>query len=70
MAKLINSHKIKVRMAEMNIRQKDIAEELNIAPPTVSLKLNNERPMSLEEAEKLSKFLKIKDKDFGSYFFA
>ena len=66
---MINSNKIKGRMVEMCITQKDIANELNIAPPTVSQKLNNVRPMDLSEAEKLSKLLRIKPEEFANYFF-
>lgn len=67
---MINSSKIKGRMVEMGINQKDVAKELNIAPPTVSQKINNIRPMDLDEAEILAKMLKIPLSDFGEYFFS
>ena len=38
---MINTFKIKGRMAEMGITQKDIASSLHVAPPTVSQKINN-----------------------------
>lgn len=67
---MINSSKIKGRMVEMGINQKDVAKELNLAPPTVSQKINNIRPMDLDEAEALAKMLKIPLSDFGEYFFS
>lgn len=67
---MINSNKLKGRMREMGIVQKDVAEWLNLAAPTVSQKLNGVRPMDLDEAKALADLLKIKDSDFGSYFFA
>lgn len=67
---MINSNKIKGRMVEMGITQKDVARTLNIAPPTVSQKINNVRPMDLNEAETLAKMLKIQPSEFGAYFFS
>lgn len=67
---MINTFKIKGRMAEMGITQKDIASSLHVAPPTVSQKINNIRPMDLNEAEELAKMLKITDDDFAVYFFS
>lgn len=66
---LINTAKLKGRMAEMELTQKDIAREMNLATPTINQKINNLRSMSLEEAERLSKILKIESTKFGEYFF-
>ena len=67
--KLPNTDKIKARMDELSITQVQLARELGVATPTICQKINNIRPFSLEEAEKVAEVLKIKDKDFGSYFF-
>ncbi len=67
---MINSNKIKGRMVELGITQKDVAKHLNIAPPTVSQKINNVRPMDLDEAEALAKMLEIQSGEFGIYFFS
>ena len=56
-------------MAELNLKQKDLAEALSLAESSVNLKLNNNRPMTVEEAQIIAKKLKIKNADFGSYFF-
>ena len=56
---MINTNKIKGRMAELQITQKDVATSLGLAQPTVNQKINNIRPMDLNEAEKLSDLLHI-----------
>lgn len=66
---MINSNRIKGRLVEMGMTNKDVAKELNLALSTVSQKINNIRPMTLTEAEKLRKLLKIKDSEFTAYFF-
>lgn len=66
---MINTNKIKGRMAELQLTQKDIADSLGLAQPTVNQKINNIRPMDLNEAEKLSILLNISPEDFAVYFF-
>lgn len=66
---VINTLKIKGRMVELGLTQKDVAKELKLAPPTVSQKINNVRPMYLSEAEKIAKLLKINNDEFAIYFF-
>lgn len=66
---MINTAKIKGRLAELGLTQRDVATALGIAQPTANQKLNNIRAMSLDEAEKLSKLLNISANDFGEYFF-
>lgn len=67
---MLNVAKVRGRMAELKLTQKDVSEALGIALPTVSQKLNRVRPMDLDEAEKLAKLLQIEDSQFGEYFFA
>lgn len=67
--KMVNTLKLKGKMAELGYNQKDVAKQLGISPATVSQKLNNVRPMTLLEANTLSEFLEIEDKDFKEYFF-
>lgn len=66
---MLNSEMIKARMKEKNVTQKDIANILGIAPPTVSQKINGVRPMDLNEAEVIAKKLDIMPSEFGRYFF-
>lgn len=67
---MLNVNKIRGRLAELNLTQRDVAQALGIALPTASQKLNRVRPMDLDEAEKLAALLKIDDDQFGEYFFA
>lgn len=67
---MLNVDKIRGRMAEMRLTQKDVARALGIAVPTASQKLNRVRPMDLDEAEKLATLLRLEDSQFGEYFFA
>ncbi len=67
---LINTNKIKGRMVEMQITQKDVANFLGLAQPTVNQKINNIRPMNLNEAEKISDLLNITPEEFAIYFFS
>lgn len=66
---MVNTSKMKARMKEFRLTQKDLAEALNIATPTMSQKLNNIRPMYLKEADILADILKIDTNQFGEYFF-
>lgn len=67
---MLNVSKVRGRMAELNLTQKDVARELGLAPPTVSQKLNRVRPMDLDEAEKLATLLQLESNQFSEYFFA
>lgn len=66
---MLNIDKVRGRMAELKITQKDVAAELNIAQPTASQKLNRIRPLDLDEANRLAKLLQLDDSQFAEYFF-
>lgn len=66
---MINTGKIKGRLAEMGLTQKDVAIALEIAQPTANQKINNIRPMDLNEAEKLAYLLHLRPEEFQLYFF-
>lgn len=67
---MINTGKIKGKLAELGLTQKDVADALNIAQPTANQKINNIRPMDLDEAEKLASLLNLEPEEFKTYFFA
>lgn len=67
---MLNVDKVRGRLAELRLTQKDVAKALGIAPATASQKLNRVRPMDLDEAEKLACLLQLDDNQFGDYFFA
>lgn len=66
---MINTGKIKGKMVEMQITQRDVADKLEIAQSTLNLKINNRRPMNLNEAEKICELLNISANEVGEYFF-
>lgn len=67
---MINTNKLKGLLREKELTQADVAKCLDLTQPTVNQKINNVRPMTLDEAEKLSILLDIDAGEFGVYFFA
>ena len=66
---MVNTNKLKGRIVELGFTQTDAAECLGIAQSTFNQKINNVRPMDLNEADKLAEWLKIPDTEYGTYFF-
>lgn len=66
---MINSQKIKAKIIENGLTQQNVAERLGIKQPTLNQKINNIRPMDLDEAEQLAIILCITDDEFKHYFF-
>lgn len=66
---MVNTLKLKARIVECGLKQKDVAKALSVAPSTVSQKINNIRPMYLEEADLIASLLKIDTMQYGEYFF-
>ncbi|MTP85145.1 helix-turn-helix domain-containing protein, partial [Turicibacter sanguinis] len=56
---MVNSAKIKGRLIELGLTQKEVSRKLGLAQPTFNQKLNNIRVFDLEEAEKLQEILNI-----------
>ena len=66
---MVNSEAIKNRMKELNLRQKDAANCLGCKPSTACQKINNRRPMYLDEAWKLAILLGVENEG-RTYVFA
>lgn len=66
---MINTLKIKSRIMELGLKQSDIARALDISLPTANQKINNVRPLNMQEARKISQLLKIEDDDFVHFFY-
>ena len=49
---MLNTDRIKARLDELNMTQADLAAVISVAVPTMCQKINNVRPLSLDEAEK------------------
>lgn len=69
---MINERKIKGRMVELGLTQKDVADKnvWNCALPTVSQKLSGVRPIYLDEANALAKLLKLTELEYYEFFYA
>lgn len=69
---MINERKIKGRMVEMGLTQKDVASKdvWDCALPTVSQKLSGARPIFLDEANALAKLLKLTEMEYYEFFYA
>ena len=65
-----NSELIKKQMKEKGVTQKDLAEAIGIAAPTVSQKINGIRPLDLSEARIIAEKLEINAGEFGEFFFS
>lgn len=68
---MINSNKIKGRLVELGLTQKDVAAKdvWDCALPTVSQKINRVRPITLDEANALAKLLKLTVSEYWEFFF-
>ena len=65
---VINSEKIKQRMHEKRVTQKELADALGLKISSVSQKLNGKRTFYLHEAVKVCEVLEIPPEEFASYF--
>jgi len=65
---MVNTNKLKGRLVEKGYKQADAANHLEMAQPTFNQKINNIRPMDLDEAERLAEFLDITNEEFPSFF--
>ena len=66
---MINTAKIKERMKEIGITQRDMAHVLGISEPAVSQKLNNQKATNLKQAKTIAEMLNIKNYELKAYFF-
>ncbi|MGJ4851909.1 helix-turn-helix transcriptional regulator [Bacillota bacterium Meth-B3] len=67
---MVNTNKLLGRMVELGMTQKKLAKAIDCHQSTLSLKINNARPMNLDEANCIAKHLEIPDSEYGAYFFA
>lgn len=67
---MFNANKVRGKLAEMQLTQKDVAKVWNCSLPTVSQKLNGLRPLFLDEAVSLANLLELTDQEKVDIFFA
>lgn len=56
----VNSNKIKSLIIEQGLTQTDVAEKMGLSYSTFNLKINNERPINLNEIKDLCLILNIR----------
>ena len=64
---MINANKLRARIVELGMTQKQVAEKIGMSEKTFSVKMNNGK-VGLDEADKMIEVLKIEQPD--KYFFA
>ncbi len=65
----MNVIEIKKRNLELGITPKDWAECLGVKLQNAYNKINGKSHLTLEQANKIQKLLRIDDREFGLYFF-
>ena len=65
----MNVIKIKKRNLELGITPKDWAECLGVKLQNAYNKINGKSHLTLEQANRIQKLLRIDDHEFGLYFF-
>lgn len=63
---MINANKIRARIVELGMNQKQVAAQIGMSEKTFSIKMNNGK-FGLDEADKMIEVLKIEKPD--NYFF-
>ena len=65
---VVNTLKLRGRIREKGLTQKDVAAALDVSETTVGAKINNKSPITLDEAEQIAKVLEIPDDEFVVFF--
>lgn len=65
---MINTLKLKGRMAEKEKNYKKLASKINCSAYTLGQKVSNKAPMNLDEANILANELDIVDSEFKEFF--
>lgn len=62
-------HKLRVRFAELDMSQNEVARRAGIAPATMTTRMTGRFPFTATEIMALAKVLCIKPEEYGEYFF-
>ena len=62
-------HKLRVRFAEMELRQGDVAQAAGMAKSTMTARMKGYQPWTSDEIMAVAKVLNIPREQFGEYFF-
>jgi transcriptional regulator with XRE-family HTH domain len=67
-SKMPNTMKIREKVEEREMTYKELAKLMEMSAYTLRRKIKNIVPMTIEEAERMSNILDIKDEEFSSIF--
>ena len=62
-------HKLRVRFAELEMTQNEVARRAGIATGTMTSRMQGKYPFTATEMLALAKVLDIKPEEYGEYFF-
>lgn len=62
-------HKLRVRFAEMELKQNEIAKQAGMAPSTLTARMMGYQPWTSAEIIAVSKVLDIPTGEIGAFFF-
>lgn len=62
-------HKLRVRFAEMELQQGQVAKEAGIAPSTMTARMKGYQPWTSTEILRVAAVLDIPKEQIGEYFF-
>lgn len=62
-------HKLRVRFAEMELKQNEIARRAGMAPSTLTARMMGYQPWTSAEIIRVAKVLGIPTNDIGAFFF-
>ena len=65
----MNTGELKIARIRRNLSSKDLAKKLNWKPSVYSYKENGNRPLSLSDAQKIAKSLKLSPEEILLIFF-
>ena len=67
---MVNTDKLKGRIKELGLTQPAVAGLLYMSYSGFNMKLNRKRSLTVEEADRLARLLKIEKSEIVDYFFA
>ncbi len=70
MTYMFDYSKLRGKIREHGFTQEGLAKELNVAPATLSLKLNNASEFTQSEIREICGLLNISGKEISDYFFS
>ena len=62
-------HKLRVRFAEMELKQNEVARAAQMAPSTLTARMQGKQPFTAWEIQRVAEVLGIPREQYGEFFF-